>query len=104
MPWIAVAWIALILALVVVRQWILKRWARSHLTHRQAAALYAAVIPIAILIALLIQGIDSLGRALFVMGLSLFVFLPTYAFTLLMLRWFGGEMDPPSSPTYRRRL
>ncbi len=50
-----------------------------------------------------IRGIDGVTEVLFLAGLVVFTFATTYPIALFFLRMFGGEMDPPTSPGYRRR-
>ena len=76
---------------------------RYRLGHRTAAALYSAVLSPVVFVALIAKGVDGFGDLLFDLGLALVLFLPAFLFTELMLRYFGGEMDPPGSPTYERR-
>jgi hypothetical protein len=95
---------ALIAALLFSRRWIFTRWAKYGLSHRQAAVLYAAAVPLVYLAASLINGVSGFGGLLLVLALCVVIFVPTYAFAELMLRYFGGEMDLPTSPSYKRRL
>jgi hypothetical protein len=101
MEWLG--FIALVALLLVVRRLILWRWRNYRLSHRQAAALYTAVMPLVLLIAFAINGIGSLGQLLLVVGIALFVFGSTYAFAEFFLRAMSGETDPPGSRGYRRR-
>jgi hypothetical protein len=55
--------------------------------------LYAAAVPLVYLAASLINGVSGFGGLLLVLALCVVMFVPTYAFAELMLRYFGGEMD-----------
>ncbi|TMC01354.1 MAG: hypothetical protein E6J35_11070 [Chloroflexi bacterium] len=95
--------IALVGLLLVVRLLVFQRWRSYRLSHRQAATLYASVIPLMLIAGFAFLGIGSLGQLLFDVGLALFVFGSTFVLAEFFLRAFGGEMDPPASHGYRRR-
>jgi hypothetical protein len=92
--------VALVILLAVARVLIFWRWRSYRLDHRQAAGLYASVIPL-----LLIVGFAIYGSGQFFLGLGIaaFVFGSTFIVAEFFLRAFGGEMDPPASRGYRRR-
>jgi hypothetical protein len=95
--------IALGVLILVVRRLILERWRSYQLSHRQAAALYASVIPLILVAGFAVVGISSLEQLLVDLFIVLFVFGSTYVIAEFFLRAFGGEMDPPASRGYRRR-
>jgi uncharacterized membrane protein len=87
----------------IARRLIFWRWRRSRLGHRQAAALWASIIPLILVVIFAMHGINSFDEALLLGGLVVLTFVPSYAMIEFMLRAFGGEMDPPQSSRYRRR-
>jgi hypothetical protein len=95
--------IAMGVLLLVVRGLIMRRWRSYKFSHRQAAALYASVIPLMLFVGLAVVGIDSLELLLVDLALVLFVFGSTFLMVEWFLRALGGEMDPPASRGYRRR-
>jgi fucose permease len=99
--WLGV--VALGILLLISRRLILGRWRRYELSHRKAAALWASVFPLLLVVSWLFRGIDSLNQLLLLSGLVGLTFGSTFAIALYFLRAFGGEMDPPSSSGYRHR-
>jgi hypothetical protein len=97
-----VALVALVALLAVGRLLILSRWRSYRLSHRQAAALYAALVPLLLVAGFAFMGASGQGFVLIV-GVALAAFASTYAIAVFFLRAFGGEMDPPASRGYRRR-
>jgi uncharacterized membrane protein len=101
-----VEWLGFVVlaALVLIgRRLIFWQWRRHRLGHRQAAALWASVVPLILVAMFAIRGIDSLDDVLLLGGLVVLTFVPAYAWVEFLLRAFGGEMDPPSSSGYQRR-
>ena len=101
MEWLG--FIALAMLLVVVRGFIFRRWRSYEFSHRQAAALYASVIPLMLFAGFAVVGIDSLEQLLVDLVFVVFIFCSTFLFVQWFLRALGGEMDPPASRGYRRR-
>jgi hypothetical protein len=95
--------IAMGVLLIVVRALIVGRWRSYKLSHRQAAALYASVMPAILLAWFAIMGIGSLEQLLLDLAIVLFLFGSTFLIVEWFLRALGGEMDPPASRGYRRR-
>ena len=96
-------YLALGVLLLISRVLLFGRWRRYQLSHRQVAAIWALTTPMILLVGFAIRGIDSVREVLFLAGLVVFTFATSYAIALYFLRMFGGEMDPPTSPGYRRR-
>ena len=96
-------YLALGVLLLISRVLLFGRWRRYQLSHRQVAAIWALTTPMILLVGFAIRGIDSVSEVLFLAGLVVFTFATSYAIALYSLRMFGGEMDPPTSPGYRRR-
>ena len=101
MEWLGV--VAMAALLLVVRGLILRRWRSYKFSHRQAAALYASVIPLMLFAGFAVVGIGSLERLLVALAIVLIVFCSTFLIVEWFLRALGGEMDPPASRGYRRR-
>ena len=95
--------VALVMLLGVGRVLIFWRWRSYRLSHRQAAALYASVIPLLLIVGFAVTGASNFAQFLIGLGLAVFVFGATYVVAHFFLRAFGGEMDPPASRGYRRR-
>jgi hypothetical protein len=95
--------VAMGVLLLVARGLIFQRWRSYKFSHRQAAALYASVVPLLLFVGLSVVGIGSLEQLLVDLALVLFVFGSTFFTVEWFLRALGGEMDPPASRGYRRR-
>ena len=96
-------YLALGVLLLISRVLLFGRWRRYQLSHRQVAAIWALTTPMILLVGFAIRGIDSLGEVPLLAGLIAFTFATSYPMAVFFLRTFGGEMDPPTTPGYRRR-
>ena len=96
-------YLALGVLILISRVLLFGRWRRYELSHRQAAAIWALTTPMILVVGFAIRGIGSVTEVLFLAGLVGFTFATSYVIALFFLRMFGGEMDPPTSPGYRRR-
>jgi hypothetical protein len=100
--------VAIVLVAVVGIRWTLRRllfdrWRCGELSHRQMALALTLLGPTGLLLVVVVLFTPDTGARLGLLAIGVVSFAFAYPFSLLMLRWFGGEFDPPASKGYRRR-